>query len=219
MAVPLLLIVGAGPGISLATAYRFGREGFRIALVARRAERLRGYQQELAAAGVRTLCRVADCADEPGLSAALEDLQAEAGAPGVLLYNAARIKWKNILEETGTGLTADFQLNVAGALTAALAVLPRMRRVNEGTLLFTGSLFATDPAPAFGSLSVSKAALRNLAFGLSKALQGTAIRVHYMTIQGRVTADNPQRNPGAIAERCWQVASGAPDGTPVEVLI
>ena len=215
----LLIIVGAGPGISLATARRFGMEGFTVALIARREEKLRIYQHELEGAGVRTLFRVADCANEAELGAALEDLQAEAGVADVLLYNAANIKWKNLLEDTGTGLTADFQVNVAGALTAARAVLPRMRAANRGILLFTGSLFATDPAPAFGSLSISKAGLRNLAYGLSKSRQGTAIRVHYLAIQGRVTADDPQRSPQAIAERCWQLSSGLTEAGPVEVLI
>ena len=214
-----LIIVGAGPGISLAMARRFGIEGFSIALLARSEEKLRSYQHELATAGVRTLFRVADCADDLELGAALEDLQTQAGAPDVLLYNAANIKWKNLLDDTGAGLTADFQVNVAGALTATRAVLPRMRAANRGILLFTGSLFATDPAPAFGSLSISKAGLRNLAYGLSKSRQGTAIRVHYLAIQGRVTADDPQRSPQAIAERCWQLSSALTEAGPVEVLI
>ena len=36
MAGELLIIVGAGPGISLATARRFGSEGFTVALIGRR---------------------------------------------------------------------------------------------------------------------------------------------------------------------------------------
>ena len=218
MSAGFLIIVGAGPGISLATARRFGAEGYTVALLARRQEKLRSFQQELVATGVRTLIRAADCAHDAELGAALEELQAEAGVPAVLLYNAAHIKWKNLLDDTGAGLTADFQVNVAGALTAARAVVPGMRAANRGTLLFTGSLFATDPAPAFGSLSISKAGLRNLAYGLSRSLQGTRISVHYLAIQGRVTADDPQRNPQAIAEQCWQLSSGVTDA-PVEVLI
>lgn len=213
------MVVGVGPGISLATARRFGLEGFTVALVARREAQLRLYQQDLEKAGVHTLVRAADCASETELAAALGDLQAEAGTASVLVYNAANIKWKNLLEDTAAGLTADFQVNVAGALTAVRAVVPGMRAANRGTLLFTGSLFATDPVPAFGSLSISKAGLRNLAYGLSKSLQGTGIRVHYLAIQGRVTADDPQRNPQTIAEHCWRLSAGETNSAPVEVLI
>ncbi|MFB9994944.1 SDR family NAD(P)-dependent oxidoreductase [Deinococcus oregonensis] len=39
------VVVGAGPGIGLATAERFAQEGFPVALLARSAEKLKGYQQ------------------------------------------------------------------------------------------------------------------------------------------------------------------------------
>lgn len=209
MAEPLLLVVGAGPGISLATARRFGAEGFAVGLVARRGENLRRCHDELAAAGVPVFSRVADCSRETELDAALQEIQAEAGVPGVLLYNAANIKWRNLLDETAGSLMADFAVNVAGALTAVRAVLPALRAANRGTILLTGSMFAEKPSPAFGSLSIGKAGLRNLAGSLAQALDGTAIKVHYLSIQGRVSADDPQRSPAVIAERCWQLHSGA----------
>lgn len=218
MATRLLIIVGAGPGISQATARHFGARGFTVALVARREQALVDLANELKEVEVPSLHRVADSADEAGLSKALGQIQAEAGVPAVLLYNAAHIKWKRLLDDTAAGLSADFAVNVAGALTAVRAVLPAMLAANTGSLLFTGSTFATDPMPAFGSLSISKAGLRNLAHGLAKSVAETALRVHYLNIQGRVTADDAQRNPAAIAERCWQLhESGVP--APVDVLI
>ena len=101
---------------SSAAARRFGSESFTVGLVARRERMLRKYQDELAGAGVHSLYRVADCARETELGAALQDMQAEAGMPQALLYNAANIKRKDLLDETAAGLTADFEVNVAGAL-------------------------------------------------------------------------------------------------------
>jgi NADP-dependent 3-hydroxy acid dehydrogenase YdfG len=219
MASGLLIIVGVGPGISLAAARRFGSEGSTVGLIARREQTLRKYRDELADAGVYCLYRVADCARETALDAALQEIQAEGGAPEALLYNAANIKWKNLLDETAAGLTADFEVNVAGALTAIRAVLPALRAANKGTLLFTGSMFAEDPVPAFGSLSIGKAGLRNLAHSLAKSLRGTAIKVHYLSIQGRVTAEDPKRSPAMIAERCWQLHSASADSAPIDVVI
>ncbi len=221
MAGELLIIVGAGPGISLATARRFGSEGFTVALIGRREQVLQNCQNQLGSAGIRSIYRVADCAREPDLNTALLEIQAEVGAADALLYNAAHIKWKNLLDETAADLTSDFQVNVAGALTAVRAVLPAMRAANTGTLLFTGSLFAESPVPAFGSLSIGKAGLRNLAHGLEVALHGTAIKVHYLVIQGRVTPEDQQRSPAVIAERCWQlhrVAAGTA-AVDIDVLI
>jgi NADP-dependent 3-hydroxy acid dehydrogenase YdfG len=219
MAGGLLIIVGVGPGISLAVARRFGSHGFTVGLIARREQTLRKYRDELAAAGIRALYRVADCGRETELGAALQEIQAEAGVPEVLLYNAAHIKWKNLLDETAASLTADFSVNVAGALTSVRAVLPALRAANKGTILLTGSMFAEDPVPAFGSLSIGKAGLRNLAHGLAKSLGGTAIRVHYLSIQGRVTPEDPQRGPAVIAERCWQLHTEGVAATTIDVVI
>lgn len=218
MATRLLIIVGAGPGIGQSAARQFGTRGFTVALVARRGQALVDLADELKAANIPCLHRVADSADEAGLSTALGQIQAEAGVPEVLLYNAAHIKWKKLLDDTAAGLTADFAVNVAGALSAARAVLPAMLAANKGSLLFTGSTFATDPAPAFGSLSISKAGLRNLAHGLAKSVAGTALRVHYLNIQGRVTPDDAERSPAAIAAHCWTLHDG-PVRRPVDELI
>jgi short-subunit dehydrogenase len=214
-----MIVVGAGPGISLATARRFGAEGFAVGLIARRGEVLRRCRDELGAAGVPALLRVADCSRETELDSVLQEIQAEAGAPRVLLYNAANIKWRNLLEETAASLTADFAVNVAGALTAVRAVLPALRAANQGTILLTGSMLAANPSPAFASLSIGKAGLRNLAGSLAQSLRGTAIKVHYLAIEGRVTSDDPERSPAVIAERCWQLHSGALAPGTVDVVI
>lgn len=215
----LLIIVGAGPGIGLATAQRFGSEAFKVALIGRREQRLQDFQSQLKSAGVRSIYREADCAREASLNQALVEIQAEAGRPAVLLYNAAHIKFRNLLDETAADLTSDFQVNVAGALTAVRAVLPAMRAADAGTLLFTGSMFSERPVPAFGSLSIGKAGLRSLAHGLALSLGETAIKVHYLAIQGRVTADDPQRSPVGVAERCWQLHSAGTRMAPVDVAI
>lgn len=215
----VLIIVGAGPGISLATARRFGAHGFTIALLGRREQRLENYRSQLESGGIRTIYRVADCAREADLNKALLEIQSDLGPPGVLLYNAAHIKWKNLLDETAADLTSDFQVNVAGALTAVLAVLPAMRAANAGSLLFTGSSFSETPVPAFGSLSIGKAGLRNLAHGIALSLRETAIMVHYLAIQGRVVAEDPERSPTAIAERCWQLHSAATKTVQIDVVI
>lgn len=224
MAGKLLVIAGAGPGISLATARRFGAEGFAVALLGRRGDALKAFQDELRKGGIKAIVRVADCANAAQLTAALEEIQAEAGPATVLLYNAANIKWKNLLDDTADALIADFAVNVAGALTATRAVLPGMRAANRGMLLFTGSMFAERPVPSFGSLSIGKAGLRNLSHSLAQSLRDTAIRVHYLNINGRVTADDPARSPQQIAERCWQLqlagnATGGGEPSSVDVLI
>ena len=71
MAPGLLIVVGAGPGIGLATARRFGAQGYGMALIARREQSLRNCQNELTAAGVdavRVMRKVAPISCGPALT-------------------------------------------------------------------------------------------------------------------------------------------------------
>ncbi|MBE8473778.1 SDR family NAD(P)-dependent oxidoreductase [Streptomyces justiciae] len=62
------VVIGAGPGIGLAVARRFAREGFALALVGRNKETVTGVADSLE--GVRALPLVADSSDEVALTAA-----------------------------------------------------------------------------------------------------------------------------------------------------
>ena len=64
-----LAVVGAGPGLGLSIAKRFGAAGFQVALLARNADRLDQLVGELDGQGVTARAYVADVADRPGLAA------------------------------------------------------------------------------------------------------------------------------------------------------
>ncbi len=214
---PLIVIVGMGPGIGSAVATRFGREGFGVAMVARSAEKLGAHERALLEAGIDASHAVADAGDADALTRALATIEKARGPASVLFYNAAHIKWKNILEESAPSLLDDFKVNVAGAMTAVHAVLPGMRRENRGTILLTGSMFATRPVAQFGSLSIGKAGIRSLAFMLAGALKDTGIHVATVTVAGQVRAGDPKRSPEAIAETCLRLHLQPPGEFATEV--
>ena len=56
----IFLSIGAGPGIGLATAQRFARDGFEIVLAARNSKRLQGLAAKVEAAGGRVQTRSVD---------------------------------------------------------------------------------------------------------------------------------------------------------------
>jgi short-subunit dehydrogenase len=214
---PVIVIVGMGPGIASAVASRFGNEGFHIAMIARREDKLVAHQRALLEAGIDASYAVADAADPDTLSRALATLEEARGGATVLLYNAAHIKWKGILDETAQSLIEDFKVNVAGALTAVRALLPAMQRTDRGTILLTSSMFATKPSSQFGSLSIGKAGIRNMAYSFAEALKATNIHVATITVKGQVRADDPQRSPQAIAEACWKLHQQEPGDFSTEV--
>ena len=195
----LLVVVGMGPGVSAAVARRFGREGFTIAALARRAEALKEQTDALAAAGVTAQGYVADAADAASLADALARVTADHGTPDVLVYNASGVRFAPLATLSADALNADLKASIGGALVAAQAVLPGMKNRGSGTLLFTGGGFAFEPTPALASLGVGKAGLRNLAFSFFAELKDSGVHAATVTICGVVAPGTPF-SPDRIAE-------------------
>jgi short-subunit dehydrogenase len=193
-----------GPGVSAAVARRFGREGFSIAALARRVDALKLQVDALTAAGFKAQGYAADAADSAKLSAALSRVVAEHGPIDVLVYNAAGVHYKPLADLTGDEMAADLRVSVAGALTAAQAVLPAMRARGAGTLLFTGGGFAFEPMPQLASVGAGKAGIRNLAFALFADLKDTGVHAATVTICGIIKPGTPF-DPERIAEQYWKL--------------
>jgi short-subunit dehydrogenase len=69
---PVILVLGAGPGLGMSVAHRFGNEGYVVALVSRSAERHADYLKSLADAGVDAAAFTADAADPDRLRDAVD---------------------------------------------------------------------------------------------------------------------------------------------------
>ena len=200
----LLAIVGMGPGVSAAVARRFGREGFTIVALARRADPLKVQTDALAAAGVKAHGFTADAADSAGLAAALGRASGELGQIDVLVYNAVGVHYKPLADLSGDELADDLKVSVAGALSATQAVLPAMRSRGAGTILFTGGGFAFEPMPQLASVGAGKAGIRNLAFALFADLKETGVHAATVTIGG-VVKPGTHFDPELIAEAYWKL--------------
>lgn len=205
--VALCTIIGVGPGLGMALARRFGSEGMTLALVARAQERLDRYREELAELSIEAVTATADAGDDESLSEALGQLHSDHGDPRVLIYNAAKMNQKDLVDLTAQEVHQELQIGVEGALTAARQVLPAMRAKGEGTLLFTGGGAAAQPIPSVGLLSASKAALRMVALTLAEELKDSGVRVGTVTIYGAIQPGT-HFDPDRIAERYWQLHSG-----------
>lgn len=199
----VLVIVGMGDGNGMAIARRFAQAGFVVAMIARNAAKLQGYQSTLQAEGMESHYFLADAGDRQALEVAFAAIRKRLGDPSVLVYNAAVPRMQNVLQESYETLVSNFQANVAGALVAVQAVLPAMQSQNQGTILLTGGGFALYPSPDFVSLSIGKAGIRVLANTLAQALKETNIRVGTVTICGTVDASDSKYNPDRIAEQFW----------------
>jgi len=82
------LVTGASSGIGRSTALALAGAGARVALVARRADRLRDLADEIEAGGGKALARATDVTDEQDATRAVEDTVGHFGGLDILV-NAA----------------------------------------------------------------------------------------------------------------------------------
>lgn len=217
MSKPVIAVVGAGPGVGLAVAKRFSREGFVVALIARRPDAIADYVVEIQRTGGEAHGFPADAADEASLQRAFAEIKERLGAPSVLVYNAAVLKQGRPSELSIPDFVHDFRVNVAGALVAAQAVIPDMRAKKSGTILFTGGGLALTPYAPVASLAVGKAALRNLAHSLGAELDPDGIHVGTVTICGFVKPGS-HFDPDRIADAYWTLHSQGPGEHEREII-
>ena len=207
---PTAIIIGAGPGVSAAIARRFGRDGYRIGLVARSADKLAEQVAALTADGIEAACETADAGDLPGLKAAVTRLIERLGPCNVLVYNASVMRPGGPLDISVDQVRDEFSVNLLGALQSAQQVAPAMVERGKGAILFTGGGLALEPYPEWTSLALGKAALRSLSLSLYKDLAPKGVHICVLAICGIVEPGGPF-DPETIAETYHRVAT-APRG-------
>jgi NADP-dependent 3-hydroxy acid dehydrogenase YdfG len=211
--VPHLLVVGAGPGISAATARRLGGEGYAVSLIGRRQGALAELGAELRQSVSRVEWAGADAGDPRELHVAVTALVEQLGPVDVLLYNVSIGREAAVPDLAPEELLADVSAGAVGLQAAVLAVLPGMRERGSGTVLVTGGGSADRPIASMASLGVQKAALRALAEVQARALAPEGIHVATVTVRGLVGEDQqipPERVAALYADLVAETA-GPPD--------
>lgn len=98
-----IFMIGASRGCGNHVAERFGREGFRVVLLSRNAERLDGYAQEFRAKRINTDTAVIDVSNSDSMSAAIESMRERYDGPDVMFYNVGdEARFRIRLEELVT---------------------------------------------------------------------------------------------------------------------
>jgi NAD(P)-dependent dehydrogenase (short-subunit alcohol dehydrogenase family) len=211
------IVAAAGPGVGLAVATRFARDGHPVALIARGAPALTAMTDGLAAKGATARGFVADVTDLAALTGVLARIEAEMGPPAVLVWNGGRWAETPALALDAGTFEADLRLTTVGALVAAQAVAPAMRAAGGGTILVTGGGLAL--APQYGgavpALAAGKAAVRALVHAAAREFAVDGIHLGTVTIAGMVAPGGPF-DPDRIAEAFHALHAEPPGAWTVE---
>jgi len=214
----LITIIGAGAGISQSVAELFGSKGFKVVLISRNGDKLKGQVEKLNSAGIEASCIVGDAGDETSLLAALEESKALHGEPDVALYNAYAYNLKPLANETWESVKKQLDVNAGGAFNLLKYILPQYKARNSGKIFITGGSLGMQPMPRALALGIGKAALRNMVQAVSQETKGTNVHIATITICGFVKPEDPKYNPKAIAEQYWRLYEQQPGAYETEVM-
>ena len=221
-------VLGVGPSLGAAVARRFAREGFAVALMARREESVANVQEQIETAGGTALPISTDATDPASVAAAFERVRGELGDPEVFVYNAGTFQMGGILDLSPEKFDECFKANCAGAFYAAQQVLPAMVEAGRGTVLLTGATAALRGSARFSALAVGKFGLRALAQSMAREFGPQGIHVAHVIIDGQIDTprlremspdreDHTMLSPDAIAETYWQLHAQHPTAWTLEL--
>ncbi|MBK9106925.1 MAG: SDR family NAD(P)-dependent oxidoreductase [Saprospiraceae bacterium] len=212
------IIIGAGSGISLGVAKRFGSEGFHISLISRNEKKLQDLVATLQHSDIVADYYIADVSDKLALQNAIETSIQKNAYPDLVLYNASAIHIKDILLENWTMIQTCFDICTGGAFHTAQIILPEMLKHNSGRLFFTGGGTALKGESMFASLSIGKAGMRNLVQALVQKAKDSNVHVAQLTVCGKVDPADIKYKPETIAEEYWKLYQQEPGSYVHEVI-
>jgi NADP-dependent 3-hydroxy acid dehydrogenase YdfG len=200
-----LAIVGAGTGLSAAVARRFGAEGFDVAVISRRQDRVDALAADLAAAGFTARGYAASVRDPEALTGALDQAANDLGPIEVLQYSPVpQAEFMHaVLDTTVADLTGAVEFSIYGPLTTVGHVLPGMRTLGRGTVLFVNGGSGARPNPKVAGTSIAFAGEGAYAAMLHTAVAEENIHVGQLIIPGGITPGHPTHDPDVLANRLW----------------
>jgi NAD(P)-dependent dehydrogenase (short-subunit alcohol dehydrogenase family) len=207
--VPVIAIIGAGPGMGLAIARTFGTQGYKVALLSRNPANQHPLVTQLADQGIEAAAFRADVLDRTSIASGLAGVKQLLGPVDVLEYSPADMAFPftSISQLTHDRIQRAFDFDVHGAFAAVQAVLPDMQARRAGTILFTTGAASVYPHVGnemFANFAIAGAALRAYAQALHVALAPGGIQVGHVAI-GAWIGKQPSATPEAIAPLYWQL--------------
>ncbi|HMG03142.1 MAG TPA: SDR family oxidoreductase [Edaphobacter sp.] len=174
-----VLITGASSGIGRATALAFAREGARVAICARREDRLKEIEGELSQAGAKEVrAFVLDVRNRAAVEAALAGLPEEWKAIDVLVNNAGLSRGlTKVYEDDPENWEEMIDTNIKGLLYVTRAIVPGMVERGRGHIINMGSTAGYITYANGAVYCATKAAEKSISEGLKIDLMGTAVRV------------------------------------------
>lgn len=192
------VITGASSGIGAATARALAADGHRVALLARRIDRINVLAEEI---GKGAIAIEADVTDRDSLVAAAERVQSELGGAGILVNNAGVMLLGPFTSDQRREQEQMVRVNLLGAMTTTEVFLDQLKD-GGGDLVNLSSVAGRTARPGNAAYAATKWGMNGWSESLRQELQPD-IRVIVI-------------EPGAVATELPQHITDAPTKQGVE---
>jgi NADP-dependent 3-hydroxy acid dehydrogenase YdfG len=161
------VITGASSGIGEATARALAADGYRLALLARRADRIQALAGEL---GDGAIAIEADVTDRDSIVAAAERVQRELGGADILVNNAGVMLLAPFTSDQQAEIRQMVEVNLLGAMTATEVFLDQLRD-GGGDLVNVSSVAGRKARPGNAVYAATKWGMNGWSESLRQELQ------------------------------------------------
>lgn len=161
------VITGASSGIGEATARALAADGHRLALLARRSDRIEALAKEL---GNGSIAVEADVTDRDAIVAAAKRVQDELGSVDILMNNAGVMLLAPFSSDQRAELRQMIEVNLLGAITATEVFLDQLRD-GGGDLINISSVAGRTARPGNAGYAATKWGLNGWSESLRQELQ------------------------------------------------
>jgi NADP-dependent 3-hydroxy acid dehydrogenase YdfG len=201
------LIVGAGSGLSASLARLFSRESIRVALAARKIEKL---GELCTSTGAKAFA--CDATDAEEVERLFGLVEREIATPDIVVYNASGRARGPFVDLAAADVAQAIAVSAFGGFLVAQQAAKRMLPNKHGAILFTGASASVKGYAQSAPFAMGKFALRGLAQSMARELSPQGIHVGHFVIDGGIRgtarsepADRPDSmlDPDAIAESYW----------------
>lgn len=173
----IVLITGGGVGLGAETARHLAARGARIAVAARRKDKLDAVVAEITKAGGEARAYPLDVTDKHQVEAVVDAVVADFGRLDVIVNNAGLMPIRPMIEVNTDEWDAMIDVNLKGVLYGIAAALPIFVTQDSGHIINISSVAGTKVfAPGGTVYSGTKFAVRAISEGLRQEI-GEKIRV------------------------------------------
>ena len=206
-------VTGASSGIGAALSRELADRGARVAISARRADRL-----EEVSGGRMTVVPL-DVTDHAAVLAAADAVREALGDIDTVVLNAGAWAQTDVRQWDHEAFRTQVETNLIGASSGIAAVLPRMLEQGRGRIVVVSSVAGYRGVPGAEAYGATKAALINLAESLRADLAPAGITVQWVSpgfVRTELTDTNTFPMPFLIDadEAAESIADGLESGRP-----